>query len=202
MVIPIDIMNQAIHVIIDETRDSPFTIILSVSTLIVAIGTIIGLWKTRESNKLFALEISAKFNPSFDFTKRKLTQVSNSDTIWNFECKMINIGNVSVSNISIYYYTYSKLIPINEVIQNKENIKNNLLKKIESTLEPKRDNIIGFTFKKYPAQDTRFVIWLEFEYLQFKAEGIVFLDHLATKKTGYTWFDNDFIKNKLKELNI
>lgn len=202
MGIPIDIMNQVIHVIIDETRDSPFTIILSVSTLIVAIGTIIGLWKTRQSNKLFALEISAKFNPSFDFKDRKITQVSNNDTIWNFECKMYNIGNVSVSNISIYYQVNDKSTSINDVIRNEREIKKNFLEKIESTLEPKRDHWIGFTYKRYVNQDTRFVIWLEFEYLKFKAEGIVFLDHNAVGTTGYYWFDNDFIKNKRKELGI
>ena len=202
MAIPVHIINHIIHVAIDRINDSPFSIILSISTLIVAIGTIIGLWKTRESNKLFALEIRAKFSPSFDFRDRKLSPIPDTDYDWEYACTMWNTGNVSVSNISIYHYEYQSLVSINEVIDNEKEIKNILLKKIDSTLEPNHYNAIFFPLKRNQNNDLRIVMWLKYEYLHYKAESIVFLDHYSGEKTGYAWFDNDFILNKRKELKI
>lgn len=204
MVTPVDIVNQVIHVVVDQIQDSPFTIILSISTLIVALGTIFGLWKTRESNKLFALEIRAKFNPTFEFRKRDIKKESdtNNNNLWKYSCYMWNVGNVSVSNILIYHYEYQPFIPIDEVLKHKNEITTTLFEKIDSTLEPNHEHFITFTLKRDINKPLRIVIWLEYEYLHYKAESIIFLDHNPDETTGYAWHDNDYIKNKRKELKI
>ena len=184
------------------------TVVLAEATIALVIVSQLNVKETREiiretleSNRLFSLELQGKFKLSFDF---KDPHFYNEAGIWKFGCHMWNIGNVSVRNISIYHIEYSSLIVLNELIKNEENIKTVLLEKVDSIIEPGRDHYISFTIPQNIAENTtadcRIVIWLEYDYLHGKEEGIAFIDRYSNGQTGYAWFDNDSIQNKRKEL--
>ncbi len=163
------------------------------------------LRETRESNRLFSLELKGKFKLSFNFKDPHF--FDDAGTL-KFGCHMWNMGNVLVRNISIYHTEYSSLITLDELIKNEKDIKKVLLEKVDSTVEPGRYHYISFVVQQDIAQsiaqnavkDFRIAIWLEYEYLHGKEEGIAFVDRYSNGQTGYTWFDNDSIQKRRKEL--
>src|SRR6185437_4646367 len=133
-------------------------------------------------NDILIKELKAKYRSAFDF--RNPYFANDVKGGWDFGCTMYNVGNVSVSNISIYHAEYPTLISFDECVKNHDQIIKNKVSKIDSTLEPNRYNTISFPSSLDPTStNLRVIIWIEYEYLHGKEEGIVFLDRYANGQT-------------------
>ncbi|MBI3639863.1 MAG: hypothetical protein HY223_06055 [Thaumarchaeota archaeon] len=202
------VINSSATIQLSDPNTANLVYVTISIAVITAIGIGITSWltrnallETRTSNKLLALELKGKFRTAFDF-KDRYTAATKEANVWEFGCKMWNVGNVSVRNISIYHAEYPLLITLDDLIKDEKKIKGVLFRKIDSTLEPEHNHFISFEIHQDVKQDFRTVIWLEYEYLHGKEEGIAFLDRYSDGKTGYAWFDNDHIQSRRKEVGV
>lgn len=215
MVTPVEIINGTVHVIVQQTQDSPFTIILALSTLGLAIITGIGLRRTleatrrsnnelitsnsltMESNTLLETELRNKMRPLLEFTRFQSTYFWSADRL-TLTCKLYltlkNAGTVPARRITAYHKeTGSERIE--DIVREKEVIWHQGIQIGTIQQNGHHEFLIDVKWDPPTRERTNFVIWFDYTYLDKKDEALIWCDLTGGQDfVAHKWYVNDDIK--------
>lgn len=214
MITPVEITNGTIHVIVQQAQDSPFTIILAISTLVLALITGIGLWRTllatghsnreliisneltRDSNKLLETQLENTMRPLFEFS-RFATEYQNVGTP-NLVCRIYltlkNSGIVPARKI-IAYYKETGSERIEDIVREKDTIWQQC--KAIGTIQQNGHHEFLIDTKWDPPNkpSTKFVIWFDYTYLNKKEQALIWCELTGGQNfILHKWYVYDDIK--------
>lgn len=214
MITPVEITNGTIHAIVQQTQDSPFTIILALSTLGLAIVTGIGLWRTlvatsrsnnqliisnnltQQSNNLLETELKNKMRPLFELTQFRTyyNNVNTSNLVCRSTIILKNSGTVPARKI-VAYHGETGSERIEDIVREKDRIWNQGVPIGTIQQNGHHEFLIDIKWEPREKPSTKFVIWFDYVYLDKKEEALIWCELTGGMNSiPHKWYVYDDIK--------